>query len=172
MIITQAIQNPCTNLCSIVQLHHLHPVGTLTTTVVSSLLHQPPPDLILAKPHVASPDGSRQVRFDSSPFYNVGQGTDPTPFIFLFIARRVQLTGGNLVLDCPVPNKYLDAVPNRDAHEFTHMRYTAATCDPSEFVSQGYTLRQHLLGRQTELFIVMVRKEKGCYCDENSVLVY
>lgn len=64
------------------------------------------------------------------------------------------------MLDCPVPTKYLDAVPKRDAKEFTHMRYTAATCDPSEFVSQGYTLRQALLGRQTELFIVMVRKEK------------
>lgn len=36
------------------------------------------------------------------------------------------------------------------------MRYTAATCDPSEFQSQGYTLRQALMGRQTELFIVMV----------------
>jgi chitin synthase len=59
-------------------------------------------------------------------------------------------------LDCPVPNKYLEAVPKRDGKEFTHMRYTAATCDPSEFQSQGYTLRQALMGRQTELFIVMV----------------
>jgi hypothetical protein len=144
----------------------------LATTVVSSLLRLPPLGLILAKPHVASPDDTRQVRFDSSRFYDVGQDADPTSIHHFILARRVQLTGGNLVLDCPVPNKYLDAVPKRDAHEFTHMRYTAATCDPSEFVSQGYTLRQALGGRQTELFIVMVRKEKGWYCDENSVLVY
>jgi Chitin synthase N-terminal len=86
--------------------------------------------------------------------------TDSISFFLFLLARRVQLTGGNLVLDCPVPNKYLEAVPNRDAKEFTHMRYTAATCDPSEFASQGYTLRQHLLGRKTELFIVMVRKQR------------
>lgn len=36
------------------------------------------------------------------------------------------------------------------------MRYTAATCDPADFVSRNYTLRQALMGRSTELFIVMV----------------
>lgn len=35
------------------------------------------------------------------------------------------------------------------------MRYTAATCDPKDFESEGYTLRQPLLGRETELFIVL-----------------
>ncbi|KAJ2959394.1 hypothetical protein NQZ79_g5167 [Umbelopsis isabellina] len=69
--------------------------------------------------------------------------------------KKVALTGGNLVLDCPVPSKYLAAVPRKDEKEFTHMRYTAATCDPSEFASQNYTLRQALMGRSTELFIVM-----------------
>ncbi|KAG2184796.1 hypothetical protein INT43_000709 [Umbelopsis isabellina] len=69
--------------------------------------------------------------------------------------KKVALTGGNLVLDCPVPSKYLQAVPRKDEKEFTHMRYTAATCDPSEFASQKYTLRQALMGRGTELFIVM-----------------
>lgn len=68
------------------------------------------------------------------------------------------LTSGNLVLDCPVPSKYLAAVPRKgpDEKEFTHMRYTAATCDPADFVAQNYTLRQALMGRSTELFIVMV----------------
>ncbi|CAM0142439.1 unnamed protein product [Umbelopsis sp. WA50703] len=69
--------------------------------------------------------------------------------------KKVALTGGNLVLDCPVPSKYLAAVPRKDEKEFTHMRYTAATCDPSEFANQNYTLRQALMGRSTELFIVM-----------------
>ncbi|GAB5593934.1 Chitin synthase [Umbelopsis nana] len=68
--------------------------------------------------------------------------------------RRVELVRGNLVLDCPCPTRLLQAVPRKDAKEFTHMRYTAATCDPSEF-AKDYTLRQALLGRSTELFIAI-----------------
>lgn len=73
----------------------------------------------------------------------------------LKIARQVKLTKGNLVLDCPVPTAYLNDVPIKDGKEFTHMRYTAATCDPKEFVADGYTLRQPMLERKTELFIVL-----------------
>ncbi|OZJ02826.1 Chitin synthase 1 [Bifiguratus adelaidae] len=69
--------------------------------------------------------------------------------------KRVELVGGNLVLDCPVPTKFLQAVSRKGDKEFTHMRYTAATCDPSEFVKEGFTLRQQLMRRSTELFIVM-----------------
>lgn len=80
-----------------------------------------------------------------------------------------------MILDCPVPTRYLQSVPIKDTKEFTHMRYTgkhnadyylfsfftknirfvAATCDPKDFASEGYTLRQQLLGRETELFIVL-----------------
>ncbi|KAI9268533.1 chitin synthase 1 [Helicostylum pulchrum] len=69
--------------------------------------------------------------------------------------KRVKLTRGNLVLDCPVPSRYMQSVPLKDTKEFTHMRYTAATCDPKDFVKEGYTLRQQLIGRETELFIVL-----------------
>ncbi|ORZ17345.1 chitin synthase 2 [Absidia repens] len=69
--------------------------------------------------------------------------------------RKVKLTRGNLVLDCPVPTRYLQSVPLKDAKEFTHMRYTGATCDPKDFGEEGYTLRQQLLDRKTELFIVL-----------------
>ncbi|KAI7851910.1 chitin synthase 1 [Circinella umbellata] len=69
--------------------------------------------------------------------------------------RKVKLHRGHLVLDCPVPTRYLQAVPMKDTKEFTHMRYTAATCDPKDFASDGYTLRQQLLERNTELFIVL-----------------
>ncbi|KAI8344545.1 chitin synthase 1 [Chlamydoabsidia padenii] len=69
--------------------------------------------------------------------------------------RKVKLTGGNLVLENPVPTKYLQYVQRRDAHEFTHMRYTAATCDPAKFVAEKYQLRQQLMNRETELFIVL-----------------
>lgn len=60
-----------------------------------------------------------------------------------------------MVLDCPVPTSYLKDVPLKEGKEFTHMRYTAATCDPKDFVGEGYTLRQQMLGRKTELFIVL-----------------
>ncbi|KAI5811631.1 chitin synthase-domain-containing protein [Peziza echinospora] len=71
--------------------------------------------------------------------------------------KKVELYKGNLVLDCPVPKKLLALCPQREEREFTHMRYTAATCDPSEFLAQRFTLRQKLFAkpRHTELFIVV-----------------
>jgi len=68
--------------------------------------------------------------------------------------RQVQLVRGNLVLDVPVPTHIVPAGKN-DVEEFSKMRYTAATCDPDDFMSTRYTLRQYLWGRETELFIVM-----------------
>ena len=74
--------------------------------------------------------------------------------------KEVQLFNGNLVLDCPVPPRLLNQVqhaqpPERD--EFTHMRYSAVTSDPSEFYDKRFTLRQRLFAkpRHTELFIVI-----------------
>ncbi|KAG0331756.1 Chitin synthase, class 1, partial [Podila humilis] len=69
--------------------------------------------------------------------------------------RKVQLTQGNLVLDCPIPSKLLDVLPKKNGDEFTTMRYTAVTCDPNEFAKQNYTLRPKMQNRETELFIVM-----------------
>jgi chitin synthase len=74
--------------------------------------------------------------------------------------KEVQLYNGNLVLDCPVPPRLLNQVPHAqppERDEFTHMRYSAATCDPSEFAAKRFTLRQRLFAkpRITELFIVI-----------------
>ncbi|KAI8368471.1 chitin synthase 1 [Blakeslea trispora] len=69
--------------------------------------------------------------------------------------KNVKLTRGNLILDCPVPTSYLKNVSIKEGKEFTYMRYTAVTCDPKNFVSEGYTLRQQLMKRETELFIVL-----------------
>ncbi|RKP09671.1 glycosyltransferase family 2 protein [Thamnocephalis sphaerospora] len=69
--------------------------------------------------------------------------------------RRVELTSGNLVVDCPVPDRVLANAVYRDGEEFTHMRYTACTCDPNDFVRERYTLRPALYGRETEIFVVM-----------------
>jgi len=96
-----------------------------------------------------------QVSFaPASPGPRYGQAPGRQPRRYK-TTKRVALVGGNLVLDCPVPSKYLSSVPRKDDKEFTHMRYTAATCDPSDFPKESYTLRQALMGRTTELFIVL-----------------
>jgi chitin synthase len=84
----------------------------------------------------------------------------PQPLRRWKTVKEVQLFNGNLVLDCPVPPKLLAAVPHAAAperDEFTHMRYSAATCDPSKFYDERFTLRQRLFAkpRNTELFIVV-----------------
>ncbi|KAI0152858.1 glycosyltransferase family 2 protein [Xylariaceae sp. FL1272] len=71
--------------------------------------------------------------------------------------KQVLLYNGNLVLDCPVPPRLLDQLPHGERDEFTHMRYSAATCDPNNFYDERFTLRQKLFSkpRHTELFIVV-----------------
>ncbi|EFW17326.1 Chitin synthase, class 1 [Coccidioides posadasii str. Silveira] len=84
----------------------------------------------------------------------------PAPIRRWKTVKEVQLFNGNLVLDCPIPPRLLSQVnhaapPERD--EFTHMRYSAATCDPADFYNERFTLRQRLFAkpRHTELFIVV-----------------
>jgi chitin synthase len=69
----------------------------------------------------------------------------------------LRLFHGNFVLDSAVPTKLLNMCALRTEREFTHMRYSAATCDPNDFADSGFTLRQvhYDPPRRTELFIVM-----------------
>ncbi|KAL0944571.1 chitin synthase 2 [Colletotrichum truncatum] len=69
--------------------------------------------------------------------------------------KEVQLINGELVLECKIPTILYSFLPRRDEVEFTHMRYTAVTCDPDDFVERGYKLRQTIgkTTRETELFI-------------------
>ncbi|KAH7322942.1 class 2 chitin synthase [Stachybotrys elegans] len=69
--------------------------------------------------------------------------------------KEVQLINGELVLECKIPTILYSFLPRRDEIEFTHMRYTAVTCDPDDFVERGYKLRQCIgkTTRETELFI-------------------
>ncbi|KAJ1742023.1 hypothetical protein LPJ78_003153 [Coemansia sp. RSA 989] len=69
--------------------------------------------------------------------------------------KAVQLTSGNVVIDNPVPDAVLERCKFKDAMEFTHLRYTSVLCDPNEFRNEKYTLRQSMLGRETEIFIVL-----------------
>ena len=84
----------------------------------------------------------------------------PQPIRRWKTVKEVALVEGNLVLDCPVPPKLLSQVPHGqglERNEFTHVRYSAATCDPHDFFEERYTLRQRLFAkpRHTELFIVV-----------------
>ncbi|KAI6782737.1 Chitin synthase-like protein [Emericellopsis cladophorae] len=69
--------------------------------------------------------------------------------------KEVQLINGELVLECKIPTILYSFLPRRDEVEFTHMRYTAVTCDPDDFVEKGYKLRQSIgrTARETEVFI-------------------
>ena len=60
----------------------------------------------------------------------------------------------------PVPRPISSAVErkwlNPESREFTHMRYTAATCDPDDFTPEnGWNLRVNQYGRETELLIAV-----------------
>jgi chitin synthase len=68
--------------------------------------------------------------------------------------KEVRLINGELILECKIPTILYSFLPRRDDVEFTHMRYTAVTCDPDDFVDRGYMLRQNMGNpRETELFI-------------------
>lgn len=69
--------------------------------------------------------------------------------------KEVKLINGELILECKIPTILYSFLPRRDDVEFTHMRYTAVTCDPNDFVDRGYKLRQNIgqTARETELFI-------------------
>jgi chitin synthase len=69
--------------------------------------------------------------------------------------KEVRLINGELILECKIPTILYSFLPRRDDIEFTHMRYTAVTCDPDDFVDRGYKLRQNIgtTARETELFI-------------------
>ena len=69
--------------------------------------------------------------------------------------KEVRLINGELILECKIPTILYSFLPRRDEIEFTHMRYTAVTCDPDDFTLKGYKLRQNIGNtmRDTELFI-------------------
>ncbi|KIM52757.1 glycosyltransferase family 2 protein [Scleroderma citrinum Foug A] len=108
---------------------------------------------------VPMPGGYAEVAsMDDQPESNIRYGRIPqrVPRRYKTL-KKVELFHGNLVLDSAVPSKLLDMSAVRTEREFTHMRYSAATCDPNDFKDSGFTLRQvhYDPPRRTELFIVM-----------------
>jgi chitin synthase len=99
-------------------------------------------------------------QFNSNQFNNSGQfsvrvGEAPKVQPRRYKTQHVKLTNGNVVLNCRVPSKLTSSVPLNSDEEFTHVRYTACTCDPDFFQEDGYSLRQRIHNRSTEIFIVI-----------------
>jgi len=82
--------------------------------------------------------------------------------------RYQRFRGTHQILDLPVAPKLYNSInPVRSGlqqryqttsrNEFSHVRYTPVTCDPSDFVHEGYTLQQRLFKkpRQTEICIAI-----------------
>lgn len=90
-----------------------------------------------------------------------------------YATRKIKLVQGSVLsVDYPAPSAIQNAIQPeyRESEEgfpeeFTHMRYTAATCDPDEFsLRNGYNLRPAMYNRHTELLIAIT------YYNEDKVL--
>lgn len=71
------------------------------------------------------------------------------------VVKQVPLINGNLVMDVPVAK---GCIPSQTGlgtmpDEMEKLRYSAATCDPDEFMRKKFSLRPYLWGRKTELFV-------------------
>ncbi|PLW33278.1 hypothetical protein PCASD_09776 [Puccinia coronata f. sp. avenae] len=73
---------------------------------------------------------------------------------------KVKLSKGNFVHEYPVPTpiKHANLMGGHIGkdNEFTHMRYTAVTCDPDDFTREaGWSLRPQKYGRDIELLVAI-----------------
>ncbi|KAI0068690.1 chitin synthase [Artomyces pyxidatus] len=77
------------------------------------------------------------------------------------VTKKVKLTNGNFITEYPVPTPVYSAIEAKwttgvKSTEFSHMRYSAATCDPDEFSeANGWSLRTKMYNRETELLIAV-----------------
>ncbi|KAF5364984.1 hypothetical protein D9758_008079 [Tetrapyrgos nigripes] len=76
------------------------------------------------------------------------------------VTRKVKLTQGNFIAEYTVPTAVRNAIEPQYASvnstEFSHMRYSAATCDPDDFTEEnGWTLRPKMYERDTEILIAV-----------------
>ncbi|KIK65305.1 glycosyltransferase family 2 protein [Collybiopsis luxurians FD-317 M1] len=106
------------------------------------------------------PYGGRPTSVASSSTNGVDSAWRRRQTIKRGVTRKVKLTKGNFITEYPVPTPVHSAIEAQYAAtnttEFSHMRYTAATCDPDEFSeANGYSLRTKMYGRETELLIAV-----------------
>ncbi|CAK7893945.1 chitin synthase 2 [[Candida] anglica] len=96
---------------------------------------------------------------DDDQILNYGNDDDFRPRLnYTKTIKKVMLVNGNYVIDAPVPKALLETYGKKiteGGREMSYMRYTAATCGPSNFLRYNYSLRQPLYSppRETELMI-------------------
>ncbi|KAJ5622682.1 Chitin synthase C [Penicillium herquei] len=86
-----------------------------------------------------------------------------------YATRKIKLVQGFVLsADYPVPSAIQNAMQKEYregeeyGEEFSHIRYTAATCDPDEFIMRnGYNLRPAMYSRHTELLIAITCKSEN-----------
>ncbi|KAJ5368916.1 Chitin synthase C [Penicillium cataractarum] len=122
-------------------------------------------------PHRYNDYFSPQHTRDSS--YNSNGSFDPrrslVPGIRRYPTRKIKLVQGYVLsADYPVPSAIQNAVQKQYrespelSEEFSQLRYTAATCDPDEFVMRnGYNLRPAMSNRHTELMIAITCRSEN-----------
>nr|ADX07293.1 putative chitin synthase [Flammulina velutipes] len=106
------------------------------------------------------PYGSRPMSVATTSSMGVDSAWRRRQTIKRGVTRKVKLTNGNFIAEYLVPTPIHSAIEARYASgnttEFSHMRYTAATCDPDEFTeANGWSLRTKTYGRETELLIAV-----------------
>ncbi|KAF4580727.1 Chitin synthase, class 1 [Pleurotus pulmonarius] len=150
------------------ELHDDHEDGGLDTGDIPLLRRDPSYNSGMNMP-VPGAYGDDPLTSDDRSENNIRYGRIPqrVPRRYKTI-KKVELFHGNFVLDSAVPTKLLNMCPKRTEREFTHMRYSAATCDPNDFKDSGFTLRQvhYDPPRRTELFIVMTmyNEDEELFC--------
>ncbi|KAL0068737.1 hypothetical protein AAF712_004066 [Marasmius tenuissimus] len=79
--------------------------------------------------------------------------------------KAVRLKDGKIYSEAlPIPDSLV--LPRKGEKEMMETQYTAVTCDPNDFESEGYVLRQTHMGRRTELLIVvtMYNEDEILFC--------
>ncbi|OZJ04329.1 hypothetical protein BZG36_02372 [Bifiguratus adelaidae] len=146
-------------------LMHASPMGTQPspTAPLPSSHFRPPPRSPGYGPLTPTSPASR---YGLPPGYHTPASippfSSPRPLGYRKTVRHIELQQGNLVFDHPVSTKLLQQVRYNQGEEFTHMRYSAITCDPAQMVACKYTVRQQLWKRRTELMIIVT------VCDEEA----
>lgn len=85
------------------------------------------------------------------------------------VIKQIPLHNGNLVMDVPVPKGVIPSTKGLGVMdgEMDSMRYSAATCDPDDFMGSKFSLRQYLYGRKTELFVSAQPEMYANYLDRH-----
>ncbi|KAJ3129426.1 Chitin synthase, class 1 [Physocladia obscura] len=70
-------------------------------------------------------------------------------------SNKPEIINDKTEVEADMPTNFVTPSIVDDSREFTHLRYTAATCDPNDFANKGFSLRAQELDRKTEIFIVI-----------------